>query len=47
MFIREGLLRFARNGQYVIKDILPIVIARVLSEAISCFLSGELAAALL
>ncbi|KKO20768.1 MAG: hypothetical protein BROFUL_00511, partial [Candidatus Brocadia fulgida] len=46
LFIREGLLRFARNdnGQYVTKDIAS-VIARVLSEAISRFHNGELVAA--
>ncbi|OOP56993.1 MAG: hypothetical protein AYP45_06115 [Candidatus Brocadia carolinensis] len=42
------LLRFARNdnAQYVIKG-KASVIARIFSEAISRFLSGELVAALL
>ena len=46
MFIREGLLRFARNdnGPYFIKDIAS-VIAWVLSEAISRLHNGELVAA--
>ncbi len=48
LFIREGLLRSARNDNvpYVIKGIAS-VIARVLSEAISRFHNGKLVAAVL
>ncbi|OOP55937.1 MAG: hypothetical protein AYP45_11685 [Candidatus Brocadia carolinensis] len=46
MFLRERLLRFARNDNapYVIKGI-ACVIARIFSEAISRFRNGELVAA--
>jgi len=46
MFMRERLLRFARNDniQYIIKG-MASVIARVFSEAISRFHNGELFAA--